>query len=131
MILRFASHSRRKMKGDPSGLQNYQTTEKQIRTKSKEEENGQNPGCYKPTPLKEISSSRFGCSGIKHEYSHLRKPFPTRVSFLSLYNVPTEFHMTGCLASWWFALLDPFSSKSYLIRYSDFTPFVSADLSGA
>jgi hypothetical protein len=61
----------------------------------------------------------------------LRKPFPTRVSFLPLYNAPTEFHMTDCLASGWFASLDPFSGKSYLICYSDFTPFVFADLSGA
>jgi hypothetical protein len=82
-------------------------------------------------PLKEILSSRFGCSGIKHEYFHLRKPFPTRVSFLPLYNAPTEFHMTGCLASRWFASLEPFPSKSYLIWYSDSNPFMSADLSGA
>jgi hypothetical protein len=25
----------------------------------------QKPGCHKPTPLREISSSRFGCSGNK------------------------------------------------------------------
>ena len=66
--------------------QGHRTTPKrkteQKPNKSKEKEKGQNPGCYKPSPLKEISSSRFGCSGNKYD---LRTPFPTRVSISFIY----------------------------------------------
>ena len=73
--------------------QGHRTTpkEKQSKpTKSEEKEKGQNPGCYKPSPLKEISSSRFGCSGNKYD---LRTPFPTRVSFFLYLLFPQEFQM--------------------------------------
>ena len=53
--------------------------------KTKEKEKGQNPGCYNSYPLKEISSSRFSCSGNKYD---LRIPFPTRASFFPLFIVP-------------------------------------------
>jgi hypothetical protein len=80
-------------------------------------------------PPLEISSSRFGCLGVKHEYSHLRKSFPTRFPFLPLYYVPTVSYLTHCLASGWFVSLDSHSDRSYLIYYSDFDHFMSADLS--
>src|SRR3990170_3227467 len=114
MVLRLTSHLGEESRVISPGFKTTKPPKGKSKPKSKEKENGQNPGCYKPTPLKEISSSRFVCSGVKHEYFYLRKPFSTRVSFLPLYNVPTEFHMTDFLSSGWFASLDPFSGKSYL-----------------
>ena len=67
-------------------LQKEKQSKNQI--KIKEKEKGQNPGCYKPSPLKEISSSRFGCSGNKYD---LRTPFPTRVSISFIYCSPENF----------------------------------------
>ena len=67
---------------------------KQKPQKNKRKRKGQKSGCYKPYPLKEISSSRFGCSGNKYEDTDLRKPFPTRVSFF-LFLFPLNFYLTG------------------------------------
>ena len=61
--------------------------------------------------LKEISSSGFGCSGNKYEYTDLRKPFPTRVSFFPLLLSPLNFYLTG---SGWSDSLYPYSDRSYL-----------------
>src|SRR4051812_14560105 len=47
----------------------------------------QNPGCYKPTPLRKISSSRFGCSGNHRKLTVLQKLAASRISFLP-HNVP-------------------------------------------
>src|SRR3989337_3596241 len=127
MVLRLISHLGEESKVISPGFKTTKPLKSKTRPKSKEKEKGQNSGCYKPTPLKEISSSRFGCSGIKHEFSHLRKPFPTRVSFLPLYNVPTEFHMSDCLASGWFASLDPFLAN--LTSYVTLTPILLCLLS--
>ena len=49
--------------------------------KSKEKERAKSQAVTNLPPLKEISSSRFGCSGNKYEYTAFKKPFPTRVSF--------------------------------------------------
>src|SRR4051812_48375499 len=40
--------------------------------KNREKEKLQKPGCHKPTPLRKISSSRFGCSGNHCELTVLR-----------------------------------------------------------
>src|SRR3989337_1446004 len=106
------------------GFKTTKPLKSETRPKSEEKENGQNPGCYKPTPLKEISSSRFGCLGVKHEYSDLRKPFPTRASFLPLYNTPIKFHLSDWLRwglFYWILFL------AHLTSYVN--PFMSADLS--
>ena len=66
-VSRPQSHEKRKLRQKPR--------------KNKRKRKGQKSGCDKPSPLKEISSSRFGCSRNKYEYTDLRKPFPTRVSF--------------------------------------------------
>src|SRR3954464_7224749 len=42
----------------------------------------QNPGCHRPTPLRKISSSRFGCSGNHHKLTVLRKLVASQISFL-------------------------------------------------
>src|SRR3990170_2800675 len=102
MVLRLTSHLGEESRVISPGFKTTKPQKSKSRPKSKEKENGQNPGWYKPTPLKDISSSRFGCSGVKHEYSHLRKPFPTRGSLLPLYYVTTGYHLTHCLASGWF-----------------------------
>ena len=47
-----------------------------------------------------------------------------------LNNAPIRYHLTDCLTLMWFVLLDPYSDRSHLIYYSDFNPFMSADLSG-
>ena len=74
--------------------QGHRTTPKrkieQKPNKSKEKEKGQNPGCYNSYPLKEISSSRFSCSGKKYD---LRILFPTRASFFLYLLFPQEFQM--------------------------------------
>ena len=73
---------------------------KQKPIKLKEKGKAKKPGCYKPCPLKEISSSRFGCSGNKYD---LRTPFPTRVSFFLCLLFPQEFRWSTYLALGWFA----------------------------
>ena len=87
----------------------------------KEKEKGQNPGCYNSYPLKEISSSRFSCSGNKYD---LRIPFPTRVSFFLYLLFPREFQMINLPCSgvafpkfWWvFAHIpNPFADVDFLI----------------
>ena len=83
---------------------------KQKPQKNNKKRKGQNSGCHKPYPLKEISSLRFGCSGNKYEDTVLRKPFPTRVSFF-LFLFPLNFYLTG---PGWVALLYPHSDRSYL-----------------
>lgn len=74
--------------------QDHRTTPKrkteQKPNKSKEKEKGQKPGCYNPSPLKEITSSRFGCSGNKYDF---RTPFWTQVSFFLYLLFPQEFQM--------------------------------------
>ena len=114
---------RRGIKDDLSRFKTTMPQKNKTRPKIKRKRNGQNPGCYKPTPLKEISSSRFGCSGVKHKYTHLRKPFPTRVSFLPLYYAPA-----GYSDGLWFVSLNPYSDRFFLIYNSDFNPFMPVDL---
>ena len=53
-----------------------------------EKQKSQNPGCHKPTPLRKISSSRFGCSGNHWKHTVLRNPVVSRVSSF-LHSVPS------------------------------------------
>ena len=80
----------------------------------KEKEKGQNPGCYKPSPHKEISSSRFGCSGNKYDLS---TPPPTWVSFFLYLLFPQEFQMINLPCSVVVLLhLSP-NSDGFLLTY--------------
>ena len=107
------SHSGSKEEGIFFSFQTTKPRKRKLRQKprkNKRKRKGQKSGCHKPYPLKEISSSRFGCSGNKYEYSDLRKPFPTRVSFF-LFLFPLNFYLTG---PGWFASLYPHSDRPYL-----------------
>jgi hypothetical protein len=77
MILGLASHLGEEIMGDLSRFMTTKPQKSKTRPKLKRKRKWAKPVCHKPTPLKEILSSRFGCSGVNHEYPHLRKPFPT------------------------------------------------------
>jgi hypothetical protein len=52
MVLRFTSHLGEESKVISPGFKTTKPLKSKTRPKLKEKENGQNPGCYKPTPLK-------------------------------------------------------------------------------
>ena len=107
--------------------QGHRTTPKrkteQKPIKLKEKEKGQNPGCYNSYPLKEISSSRFSCSGNKYD---LRTPFPARVSFFLYLLFPQEFQMINLPWSGWFA--SPFPKFWRVLAHTP-NPFANVDSS--
>lgn len=61
---------------------------KQKPQKNKRKRKGQKSGCDNSSPLKEISSSRFDCSGNKYAYTDLRRPLSTQVSFFFYWLFP-------------------------------------------
>ena len=105
--------------------QGHRTTPKrkteQKPIKLKEKEKGQNPGCYNSYPLKEISSSRFSCSGNKYD---LRIPFPTRVSFFLYLLFPKNFGWSTYLALGWLA--SPFPKFWRIFAHTP-NPFADVD----
>src|SRR3954470_24709954 len=51
-----------------------------------------NPGCYRPTPLRKISSSRFGCSGNHRKLTSLQKLAASQIFLLTAYCSHSSIH---------------------------------------
>lgn len=65
----------------------------------KRQRKGQNPGCYKPSPLKKCCPQDLVAEGWSRYF--WLKEVVSNSGFL--YSVPTGFHQTDCLAPGWFA----------------------------
>ena len=92
-VFRMMSHLGGELRMIPGGkaiepLQKEKQSKNQMNQKKKKR--AKNQAVTNSYPLKEISSSRFSCSGNKYD---LRTPFPTRVSFFLYLLFPQEFQM--------------------------------------
>ena len=95
----------------------------------KEKEKGQKPGCYKPSPLKEISSSRLGAQRTSMSWGH-RFQLGYPCSFI--YCSPKNFITSTYLVVGWFA--SPFSKFWWVFAhtpnpFADIDSFISAVIS--
>ena len=93
------------------------------RTKSEkncEKKKLRKPGCHKPTPLRKISSSRFGCSGNHRKLTVLRKLIASRTSSSYCILFPRWHPIYLC----WGGLLHPVHSSDRRFFIDASLPFL-------